>query len=152
MKWEKGTRQTQQQQHFSWSGEGGGPRRSAVSAVRHRAQTRKVCARCASGCHERESTATPSFPVWLLFFNVMLRWIPLDVLYHRVSPRQLTSPSVLCLHPVSHGIFAGSASRLLLRPVQTGCWIHIMPVKSHVISSRHGYKPGEVRCVIFFYK
>ncbi len=112
----KGYKATHQQQHFSWSGEGEGRRRSAVSAVRHRAQTRKVCF-SARAVLQDGTTGKHSGAIFssLTLFVHAASLNPHNVLNHLVSPRQLTSPSVLCLRPVSHGVFAGSAFQPLLR-------------------------------------
>lgn len=66
----QGYKATQQQQHFSWSGEsgvGGGWRRSAVSTVRHRAQTpqasfsaRAVLQDVMTGKHSGDTVYFPS--------------------------------------------------------------------------------------------
>lgn len=153
----QGYKATQQQQHFSWSGEsgvGGGWRRSAVSTVRHRAQTpqasfsaRAVLQDVMTGKH---SSATVYFPSLTLFVDAALL-NPHTVLYHHlVTPRQLY-PWCCAYARCRMAFLQVVRFHPPLWPVQTGCWIHNMPVKSHFLSSRHGHKPEEVRCVIFLF-
>lgn len=124
----------------SWS-------RPAVSAVGHRAQTHLIWSsvfKC--GMPWQRRTSMP------LSKSLTLRicWFPESTLYTVLSHRVRLIRRCACARCCA-AFFAGSACCLLLWPVQTGCWVHSMPVKSHFLSSRHGHKPVESRCVIVFF-